>query len=97
MRLHRVVGLMEQGQSAERAVASLRPPVFTRDRPRLLRQAALWPAADLARALSRLLEAEEACKRTGAPDALLCSRALIEIAGRARRAGRFNPPLPRNG
>jgi DNA polymerase-3 subunit delta len=88
MRLHRVVGLMEQGQSAERAVASLRPPAFTRDRPRLMRQAGLWSAADLGRALSRLLEAEEACKRTGAPDALLCSRALIEIAGRARRTRR---------
>lgn len=95
LRLHRVVGLVEQGQSAERAVASLRPPVFTRDRPRLVRQARLWSGAELARALSRLLEAEEACKRTGAPDALLCSRALIEIAGRARRADR--PPHPRSG
>ncbi|MGH8204746.1 MAG: DNA polymerase III subunit delta [Steroidobacteraceae bacterium] len=94
LKLHRLSGLMAAGQSAERAVASLRPPVFSRDRPRLQRQAERWSGDDLGRALARLLEAEEACKRTGAPDELLCSRALVEIAGRARRTQRAPMPTP---
>ncbi len=94
MRLHRLSALMAAGQSAERAMASLRPPVFGRDRPRLQRQAERWSAVDLGRALGRLLEAEDACKRTGAPDHLLGSRALIEIARHARRAQRMGKTAP---
>jgi DNA polymerase-3 subunit delta len=41
--------------------------------------------------MDRLMEAEAACKRSGAPAELLAARALLEIAanapGRRRRAG----------
>ena len=48
--------------------------------------------APAARYLGRLLEAEADCKSSGAPEATICSRALLEIAvnaptRRRRRAG----------
>jgi len=90
-RLHLVAGLMRDGASLDRALAALRPPAFGPTRDRLARQAARWSAADLAFALDRLLAAEIACKRTGAPAEAICWRALAEIAGRARGRERRRP------
>jgi DNA polymerase III subunit delta len=87
-RLHLVAGLMQTGASAERALAALRPPPFGPSRDRFARQATRWSAADLAAVLDRLLAAEIACKRTGAPAEAICWRALVDIAGRARRSER---------
>jgi DNA polymerase-3 subunit delta len=83
-RLQLVAGLAAGGAGMERALAALRPPLFTRARDRFVRQAGRWTPADLALALDRLLAAEIACKRTGAPDEAILWRALTEIAARAR-------------
>jgi len=73
------------------AMRRLRPPVFWKTQATFKAQAEAWRPAGLARAMDRLLEAEAACKRSGAPAELLASRALLEIAanapGRRRRAG----------
>ncbi|MFO1060240.1 MAG: DNA polymerase III subunit delta [Dongiaceae bacterium] len=82
-RLHLVVGMMAEGAGLERALSALRPPLFIRVRDRFVRQAGRWSPAELAQALDRLLAAELACKRTGAPDEAILWRALTEIA-RAR-------------
>lgn len=90
-RLHLVAGLAAGGVAFERAVKQLRPPVFWKLTARFEAQARAWSPQALGRALDRLLAAEMACKRTGAPAELLCARALTEIAARApaarRRAG----------
>lgn len=87
-RLHLVAGAPG---GAEAAMKRLRPPVFWKSAPAFKAQAAAWRPAQLARTLERLLEAEAACKRSGAPAETLAARALLEIAanapGRRRRIG----------
>lgn len=86
--LHLVAGLLAQGRSIEVAIKSLRRPVFWRQAARFQAQASSWSTLALGRAVTRLLRAEAACKRTGAPDVALTARALMEIAAKApaRRA-----------
>jgi DNA polymerase-3 subunit delta len=91
-RLHLVAGLVDGGLPLDDAVKRLRPPLFWKLAPAFRSQAAAWSLKSLARALGRLLEAESDCKRSGAPDATICARALLEIgvnapSRRRRRAG----------
>jgi DNA polymerase-3 subunit delta len=91
-RLHLVVGLVDGGLGLDDAVKRLRPRLFWKLAPAFRTQAAAWSLRSLARTLGRLLEAETDCKRSGAPEATLCSRALLEIAvnapsRRRRRVG----------
>ena len=90
-RLHLVVGLVGSGLPLDDASKRLRPPLFWKVAPAFRAQAAAWSPAALARALARLLEAEADCKSSGAPEATICARALLEIAvnapSRRRRAG----------
>jgi len=87
---HRVHAVAGASGSAEEAMGRLRPPVFWKTQAAFKAQAEAWRPAGLARAMGRLLEAEAACKRSGAPAELLASRVLLEIAanapGRRRRA-----------
>lgn len=91
-RLHLVAGLVDGGLPLDDAVKRLRPPLFWKLAPAFRTQAAAWSLRSLARALGRLLEAESDCKRSGAPEATICARALLEIginapSRRRRRAG----------
>jgi DNA polymerase-3 subunit delta len=63
-----------------------RPPVFFRHEAAWHRALGAWTESRAATACERLLSAELACKTTGAPDALIAARALLDIA-RAARAG----------
>lgn len=87
-RVHAVAGA---GGPVEDAMKRLRPPVFWKTAGAFKAQAEAWRPAHLVRAMDKLLEAEAACKRTGAPAETLAARALLEIAanapGRRRRAG----------
>jgi len=60
--------------------------VFFKLQDRFRRQVERWPVAALADALDRLVDAEIACKRTGAPDRAICQRALMEAARLGRAA-----------
>jgi DNA polymerase-3 subunit delta len=75
---------MAEGLDAKQAMARLRPPVFFRLAGRFRRQLGTWDEARLAAALDSLIEAEIACKATGAPDELLAQRALANVARIAR-------------
>ena len=89
--LHLVAGLAAQGQPLDAAVKALRRPVFWRYAQRFRGQAGAWPAPALGQALGRLQDVEAACKRTGAPDAAMAARAMLEIAAKSplrRRRGR---------
>ena len=85
-RVHAVAGA---GGPAEEAMRRLRPPVFWKNEAAFRAQAEAWRPVALARAMDRLMEAEAACKRSGAPAELLATRALLEIAANApgRRRG----------
>ena len=91
-RLHLVAGLLAQGVALEAAMKRLRPPPFWKLAPRFRAQAQAWTPHALGRALGRALEAERACKRTGAPAELLCGEALHAIARAAPKPG----PGPRD-
>ena len=86
-RLQLAAARIEAGASPDRALKSLRPPVFFK-RERAFRDALrLWNAARAGQALERLVAAEAACKQAGAlPDAV-CAQTLLALARAARRAG----------
>ncbi len=81
--MHLVAGLIARGQPADAAVKTLRPPIFWRYASRFRAQAGAWPAGALGHAIGRLQNVEAACKQTGAPDAALAARALLEIASKS--------------
>jgi DNA polymerase III subunit delta len=86
-RLHRARLAMDRGVSAAEAAKSARPPVFFRRVGAFARALTLWPAAALVAAMAGLAEAEMACKRTGAPDGVICRNAVLALARRSRAAG----------
>jgi DNA polymerase-3 subunit delta len=79
-RLLQAQAAMESGKSADAAMASLRPPVFFKEKSAFSNQLRRWPSARLGRVLALLLQAEAQCKQTGLPDVALCSRALLATA-----------------
>ena len=86
MRLHLAQGLAAQGVGMKEVMTKrLRPQVFWKRQDSFERQCRLWSAEALASALARLLEAERACKRTGADDELIAGRCFFELAVRTRR------------
>lgn len=84
-RLHRARIMADGGMRPDEAVKALRPPVFFRRVPGFTRAVAQWSASALAMAIAGLSEAERECKRTGAPDVLVCRNAILAIARRAAR------------
>jgi DNA polymerase III subunit delta len=72
--------------SPDQAMAALKPAVFYRLQPQFRTQMDLWDTARLGEGLMVLTQAELDCKRTGAPQKLLCQRALFRVAILARSA-----------
>ncbi|MDE0060841.1 MAG: DNA polymerase III subunit delta [Defluviicoccus sp.] len=84
-RLQLAAARTEAGAGAEGAIKALRPPVFFRRQPAFRAALGLWSASRAGWALERLVAAEAACKRTGAPAAALSTDALLAIAHAAKR------------
>ena len=87
-RLHFVSGTVAGGVPQSDAMKRLRPPVFWKLADRFKAQSRAWPVPQLADSLERLLEAEAACKTTGAPAEAIASRTLLQIATKAPRRPR---------
>jgi DNA polymerase-3 subunit delta len=68
------------GRTPKQAMESLKPKVIYRLQTGFQQQLARWPTPRLLRAVALITRAEFECKMTGAPQALLCSRALLQIA-----------------
>lgn len=86
-RLHLAAARVADGVRPDDAMRQLRPPVFGRQQERFRRQLAQWRAPRLAMALDRVMEAEIACRSTGAPVDALTGRCLMQIAQAARHRG----------
>ncbi|HSU07460.1 MAG TPA: DNA polymerase III subunit delta [Acetobacteraceae bacterium] len=84
-RLHRARLAMDGGMSAVEAAKAARPPVFFRRVGAFARALGLWPTGALMAAMAGLADAERACKRTAAPDAVICRNAVLALARRAAR------------
>ncbi len=84
MRLAKVAALAQNGEATERAIGKLRPPVHFSRRRSFEAQLRLWRLGVLHQAIDLLVTSEALCKRSGAPDAAICSDALIRLSSRAR-------------
>ncbi|WP_417452314.1 DNA polymerase III subunit delta [Kiloniella sp.] len=82
-RLHLTAGLVAQGIPMDKAVSTLRPPLFWKVADPFKAQARKWSPTALAKTLSMLLDTEANCKKTGAPAETLCARTLLEITANA--------------
>ena len=82
-RLHRARLAADDGASAADATTAARPPVFFRRLGAFSRAIGLWSSPMLTAALAALAEAERACKRTGAPDQVICRNAVLTLARRS--------------
>ncbi|MCZ6604998.1 MAG: DNA polymerase III subunit delta [Alphaproteobacteria bacterium] len=87
-RLYRAARRQADGMSSDQAMATLRPPVFWKEKQRFSAQLRVWPADALKPVLMRLLAAETALKSTGMPDRVICHREMLAVAQRARRLAR---------
>ena len=79
-RLDWVVSQTHQGGNASSLASSLRPPVFFKYKDRFNKQIQRWSEHKIHVALEILSDAEVACKSTGTPTHLVCSRAIISIS-----------------
>lgn len=85
-RLYTVQNAMEQGNNAEMAIKSLRPPLFFKEEANFRRALSLWPRTiGIQKALAVLYQAELKIKTSGMTPELLADRALSGIAAKARR------------
>jgi len=82
-RLFRITAAMEDGQSQDDAIKSIRPPVFFSERPKIERHLLRWNARKCRRAMERLSEAELQC-RQGVDAHAACGQALFSLAMAAR-------------
>lgn len=88
LRLRLALGLMEEGASAQEAMAKMRPPVFFKRQPVVQKMLRLWSKTALEQALPAVLAAEAACKTTHIPDQDYCRHTMLALAMRARGAAR---------
>lgn len=78
-RLDLITGQLGHGRNAGSLIAGLKPPVFFKYRDRLESQIRRWSPRKIHHALDILTHAEIACKSTGTPTELVCSRAILAI------------------
>ncbi len=91
LRLRRVQDLVAAGTPLPGAMAALKPPIFFKVKARFEASVKRWSPIAVGEALTLLLEAEAACKRSGAPDWVLCHRTLHQVGALARRQGGRRP------
>ncbi|MFD2204892.1 DNA polymerase III subunit delta [Kiloniella antarctica] len=82
-KLHMISGLVTQGIPLDKALGTLRPPLFWKVAEPFKAQVRKWSPKALAKALSMLMETEANCKKTGSPAEILCARTLLEITAKA--------------
>jgi DNA polymerase-3 subunit delta len=87
-RLHMAAVAVAGGASPEAAVDALRPPVFFRQKPAVIRALRMWRPETLEAAGAALLEAERRTKTTGLPDQAVVRGTIQLLARRAAAAGR---------
>jgi DNA polymerase III subunit delta len=78
-RLYYVKARAEAGYDIETTVSNLKPPVFFRQKPLLIRHARNWGLEQIVRALKLLLAAEIAGKTSDIPIAAATSRRLFQL------------------
>ena len=88
---------MRRGVSADEAVRGLRPPVFFKRVAAFASALPSWPQQRVQHGLSVVTGVELACKQSGAPDALLVRRMMLDLARSDRPAPTPSPSGRRPG
>ncbi|MBS0240906.1 MAG: DNA polymerase III subunit delta [Proteobacteria bacterium] len=86
-RLHRLRAGLDAGRSMDDLARQMRPPLPFRARAEIERQCRAWTTPNAATAISRIAETVRRARTTGADEAVLAERLLIEIARLARSSG----------
>jgi len=76
---------VDVGASASRAVDAARPPIFWKDRPLVVMQVAKWRTGAIRSALTRVLDAERAVKRSGSAGDVAVNQLLLSLSVQAAR------------
>lgn len=84
-RLYQARADVEEGKTADAAVAQLKPPVFFKHAPRVTQQVSRWQRRSLARALTMLTQTEAECKSSSVHPTGAVSLCLQRIASLGRR------------
>jgi DNA polymerase-3 subunit delta len=88
LRLRVAAGAMAEGESAQEAMAAMRPPVFYKRQALVGKALRLWPLPALDQAIAAAFTAEAACKTTRVPEHDYCRQTMLALALRARAAAR---------
>ena len=83
-RLEEAAAAMASGSDFEKAVSTLRPPLFWKRKDGFRAQLRNWTPRRLDRGRSELMQADIACKTAALPAEAVCERALMRIAAMAR-------------
>jgi DNA polymerase III subunit delta len=79
-RLHATKARLQDGSDLQAALYALSPPPFFKYEPLFREQVNMWSIPTLNRVMSRLMDVEASCKKTGAPVETLCAQALLGIS-----------------
>lgn len=79
LRLQWLKGMVAQGMSEDKAIDSLRPPVFFKDKPLVKRHLTSWTAEGINKVLMVLEQAEKECKRTSMPADIIGRQLLLSL------------------
>lgn len=82
------VAAIEKGQTADAAIAAIRPPVMFFRKPDLIMQLKIWKRKDINNVLELLYKCERNCKTTNYPAEDILSYTILQIAGAAKRLTR---------
>ena len=83
-RLHRLRAGLDAGRALDELTRFMRPPLPFKAKAELERQARAWTTERAAAAIGRITEAVRRSRTTGADEAVIAERLLIEIARLAR-------------
>ena len=79
-RLHATKARLQDGSDLQSALYALSPPPFFKYEPLFREQVGSWSIPALDRVMSRLMDVEASCKRTGTPAETLVAQSLLGIS-----------------
>ncbi len=79
-RLHQAKINMDQGMNAQEAMKKLSPPIFFKNQTPFQNQLRRWSSSKILAILSKLIDLEANCKKTGAAVDTLCAQTILSIS-----------------
>jgi len=77
--LYFMAGQVESGKSIATVIAEARPPIFFKMKASFERQLKNWPCEKVAKAITKMFDAEIMCKRASSPAETIVSQLLFSL------------------